>query len=1036
MLRAAPVLPVTPGLRCPRFTLSPVYKAFDRLMKTVRFIALFCALFFMAARAHAQIPAPAPQDQTQAEAQVDSLASGEAAQERDTGPDTVLHTVNFGNADNVLPLKTVLTPYHAPGRAAEEDGSVWYMLQVTNDSVRPATRVLLAGQPPRMALSLLPHRTRPAILAVASSDSATVVETATAYGHRAWRVIVPPVTTVSLAIRVGNAATPPALFAWTEPALAAHNRQLAMFITGVAALIGAAALIMGGLAVLIGHAAPRWVAVTLFLLLFSWLSGTGMFDASLATALGGPYGLSAFLTVLTLVAGARLADAIIPLREVWPRHERLFRRILYGLTGLGVLAYLGLPAATLLTDIAIVLGAVLVAAYLLVCGRKGHKAAQVIAPSAGAFALVALAAAVTAVGGLGESLTGPAATGGFSAAGAILLALSVIASEEIAVLPFLHGSHAAKLLEAEAGAGAAAATPIDPATPAKSLALIAIGASHQGIFNLDFRAGLLTLSPEGARIVGLPVRETAVPHADWMGWIHPDDRPVYERALQEYRQRSGLSFRLEFRTRGGGDVSGAPWRWLELRATIVTEEDVPSDCLGLLSDITQRKEAEFAAQAEQARQAALPRDALTGLGNRVALMEALDGLGDAFHQALFLLLDIDRFKAIHASLGDAGADGILKDVAARLRGLNSQAQLFRVGGDSFALLAPLAGQAPQAVGDGLVEALAAPHHVDGRDVFAPCSVGIALGAQSEDPLALIRNAELALGAAKRGGGGRARIFSSALENRAPEDPVVLESELRHALTAGQLSVFYQPIIRLSDRSLAGFEALLRWRHPVKGLIAPTDFIAHSEETGLIVALGRFALERAAAELVRWQHYFPLKPALSVSVNLSRRQLGDGGFEILLKSVLAQNRIVAGSLNLEITESAVAGDGQMAQMLTRMRALGVGLSLDDFGTGASSLSEFRTLPVDTVKIDRSFLPRGGETESGGGAIVLSSIVTMAHDLGRTVVVEGVESESDALLLQKLGCEFGQGYFFAPALDAAEALDYIARHFNAAATTEPG
>ena len=266
--------------------------------------------------------------------------------------------------------------------------------------------------------------------------------------------------------------------------------------------------------------------------------------------------------------------------------------------------------------------------------------------------------------------------------------------------------------------------------------------------------------------------------------------------------------------------------------------------------------------------------------------------------------------------------------------------------------------------------------------------------------------------------------------------MILESELRHALASAQLAVFYQPIIRLSDRSLAGFEALLRWRHPVRGLIAPADFIAHSEETGLIVALGRFALERAAEELVRWQRYFPLKPALFVSVNLSRRQLRDADFENLLKGVLARHPIVAGSLNLEITESAVAGDSQMAQVLSRIRAMGVGLSLDDFGTGASSLSEFRTLPVDAVKIDRSFLPRQGDVQPGGGEIVLTSIVTMAHDLGRTVVVEGVESESDTQLLQKLGCEFGQGYFFAPALDAAEALDFIARHFNITATTEPG
>lgn len=497
--------------------------------------------------------------------------------------------VNFAAPENVLELKSVLAPYRAPG-GPEADGSQWYIMQVTNDSVRPATRVLLAGQPPRAALSLIARRTRPAILAVASSDAGTVVETASAYGHRAWRVIVPPVSTVGLAIRVTAADTPPALSAWTEPALSSHNRQLAIFITAVGALIGAAMLITGGLAVLIGHAAPRWVAVSLLLLLLAWLSGTGMFDASIATRIGGPYGLSAFLTILALCAGARLADAIIPFADVVPDWMRRIYWSIWGLLGLGVLAYLGLPGATLLANVAIVLGSMAIAAYLFLAGKRGHKAAQVIAPSAVAFALVAIAAAVIAVGGFGEALTGPATTGGFAAAGAILLALAVIASEEIAVLPFLHGSYAAKLLEAQAtpqGAG-------DPMALQNSLARAAIAASHQGVFDLDFRAGLLTLSPEAARLAGLAVHETTLNVGEWQGHIHPDDREVYTQALETYRHRPGLAFRLEFRIRG---VDGA-YRWLELRATIVSEQQTPSDCLGLLSDITQRKQAEFAQSSD------------------------------------------------------------------------------------------------------------------------------------------------------------------------------------------------------------------------------------------------------------------------------------------------------------------------------------------------------------------------------------------------------------------------------------------------------
>src|SRR4051812_40758439 len=428
--------------------------------------------------------------------------------------------VNFGKTDNVLELKGALSPYKAPGGGTEADGSSWYIVQVSNDTVRPATRVILAGQPPRAALSVIPRRSRPAILAIASSDSGTVVETASAYGRRAWRVIVPPVSTVGLAIRVGSADRPPAIGAWTEPALSSHNRQLAIFITAVGALIAAAALITGGLAVLIGHAAPRWVALTLLMLLLSWLSGTGMFDGNLATRIGGPYGLSALLTALALAAGVRLADAISPVAETLPRYRKHLTWAIYGLIGLGALAYLGVPAATLLTDMMIVAGSIAVGIYLVYCGRRGHRAAQVIAPAAIAFALVAIAGAVMGIGGLGETLTGPAATGGFAAAGAILLALAVIASEEIAVLPFLHGSYAAKLLEEQTPVDET--QPVDPNAPFNSLARAAIGAAHQGVFDLDFRAGLLTLSTEAAQMVGLSMHETTLSHGDWVTLVHPE----------------------------------------------------------------------------------------------------------------------------------------------------------------------------------------------------------------------------------------------------------------------------------------------------------------------------------------------------------------------------------------------------------------------------------------------------------------------------------------------------------------------------------
>ncbi|MBV9549892.1 MAG: GGDEF domain-containing protein, partial [Alphaproteobacteria bacterium] len=680
-------------------------------------------------------------------------------------------------------------------------------------------------------------------------------------------------------------------------------------------------------------------------------------------------------------------------------------------------AWIGLPGATLLSDVVIVCGGTVVAVYLFWCGRRGIKAAQVVAPSAAAFALVAMAGAVVALAGWGEGLTGPAVTGGFAAAGAILLALAVIASEEIAVLPFLHGSGTAKLLEARLPEG----TALDPAAPFANLALAAIGAAHQGVFDLDFRSQLLTLSPDAAQLLGRGHHERTLSHSDFQTLINSEDRAVYAAALAENSARPGSAFRVEFRVAAGQ----GRWRWLELRATIVTEQEaVASDCLGLLADITQRKQKEALAQT---------RDELTGLGNRIALMQALDGLGTDLSRSLFALVDIDRFKAIHASLGDEGADQVLRQTARRLAGL--KARLFRAGGDSFALLFDEAPEGDKAVGDKAVEVCAPPHLVTGRSVFAPISVGLARGSDGDDPLALIKNAELALGAAKRQGGGAAMLYESGLDGVAPGDAVELESELREALEQNQLEVHYQPIVRLADTSVAGFEALLRWRHPTRGLVTPEDFIAHSEETGLIVELGRFALERAAHDLSQWQRFFPLQPQLFVSVNLSRRQVRDVGFETVLKSVLTANIIAPGTLHLEITESAVAADPRLVPMLERLRAAGAGLSIDDFGTGSSALSQLRMLPFDTVKIDKSFLARHGGTDiDTDGEVVLASIVTLAHDLKRAVVVEGVESQRDSEWLTGLHCEFGQGYYFSAPLKPEDALQFIARHHKPAAAQE--
>lgn len=932
--------------------------------------------------------------------------------------------INLASPAATIQLQSALSPYHAPA-SEEGDGSLWYIVTLANNSARPVTRILLAGQPADAALHLFPRSTRAMIRQVASSDGGVSAERQPAFGRHAYRVTMPSGTTAALALRLSNGDDPPSVLAWNESALVAYHRRLALFIAAVAGLIAAAAAITGGVAAITRHAAPQWAALVLIGLSAVWLATTGLFDSGWSTAVGGPYGFAAMTMGLAFAAAMRLADGVAPLSDLWPGAGRYLRWGLLGLVALSAFAFVGVPGATALINILIVFGTAGLAVYLVRRGMAGARAARVLAPSASVFALVTLAAAVVALGGFHDNPIAGEITGSFAAAGAVLLALAVAAGEGIGLLappPALEGPMA-QAAEPEPAYSGPHPLRRDGLSAPLAASLAAIGASHQGIYDLDFHTDTLRLSADAAILIGLTKSAHAIPHSSWLGRVHEDDRDIYKNALRDYRNHPGLAFRIEFRVKS----ESGRYPWFELRATMIGEGEQADRCLGLMADITTRKEAEAAVIDRTLS------DPLTGLGNRVALMEELDRLGHRSSGVVFAIIDIDRFKAIHASLGDAGADAVLRLVAERLtERFGAAAEVFRIGGDSFALLFSKGGASGGAIGAELVDVCSAPLMENGRKIFAPVSAGIATGADAEEPLDLLRNAELALRLAKRQGGACARIYTREMDGSIPGDAVALEAELRHALEEGQIDVFYQPIMLLADRTVAGFEALLRWHHPERGLVWPADFVGHSEETGLIVALGKFALTRAAEDLVRWQHFFPVEPALFVSVNVSRRQLQDSGFEETLAEVLEKYDLAEGSLRLEVTESAIAASDHAEERLARIHAMGAGLAIDDFGTGLSSLSQLKAIPFDTVKIDKSFLAprRGGETE-GEGEVILSSIVALALELKRGIVVEGVESEEDAVRMAEIGCEFAQGFHFSVPLPAREALNFIALHYAAEA-----
>lgn len=285
---------------------------------------------------------------------------------------------------------------------------------------------------------------------------------------------------------------------------------------------------------------------------------------------------------------------------------------------------------------------------------------------------------------------------------------------------------------------------------------------------------------------------------------------------------------------------------------------------------------------------------------------------------------------------------------------------------------------------------------------------------------MLNDAEIAVRHGKRIGGNRIEVFRPSMRT-VRSDRLTLESDLRRALDRGEMQILFQPIIRLEDRTVAGFEALLRWDHPKLGRLSPAEFIPVAEETGSIVDLGIFAMERTARELSAWQGALDLDPPLFASVNISSRQLLRHDLLQDVRAVLSRWKVARGTLKLELTESLVMENPEYAaQILSRIHEFGAGLSLDDFGTGYSSLAYLQRFPFDTIKIDRSFVHHN---RKGARPVILRSIVTLAHDLGMDIVAEGAETESDAIELYQLGCEFAQGYIFGHPMSASEARKLV-------------
>jgi diguanylate cyclase (GGDEF)-like protein len=424
-------------------------------------------------------------------------------------------------------------------------------------------------------------------------------------------------------------------------------------------------------------------------------------------------------------------------------------------------------------------------------------------------------------------------------------------------------------------------------------------------------------------------------------------------------------------------------------------------------------------------------DPLTNLANRRLFVNRLEHAIEwnrRHPDDLFavIYLDFDRFKVVNDSLGHTAGDLLLISLARVLRAsVRAVDTVARMGGDEFAILLEAINDNEEvlAVARRLQESLSAPFEVQGSSIVMTASLGIVLnllqyyGRQDD----VLRDADIAMYRAKEEGRNRYKVFDMAMREEA-EDILILENGLRSAIRNGEFRLHYQPILSLRTQRITGFEALLRWDHPRRGLLYPAEFLRVAEETGLIVPIGQWVLQEACRRMKQWHTNFGLEPPLTISVNLSSRQFAHPGLIQQIEQILRETALPAGSLLLELTEMTMLEDIQAAAAkIDQFRSLGIGVEIDDFGTGYSSLGYLRHLPVTNLKMDRSFTSSLGA--SGNGASIIRAIIAMGNSLGMKVIAEGIETEEQLKGLMNLNCDYGQGFFLNKPIEAEAAEKLI-------------
>jgi diguanylate cyclase (GGDEF)-like protein/PAS domain S-box-containing protein len=550
---------------------------------------------------------------------------------------------------------------------------------------------------------------------------------------------------------------------------------------------------------------------------------------------------------------------------------------------------------------------------------------------------------------------------------------------------------------------------------------VAVQATNDGIWDWDLAGESMHFSDRWKALLGYADAFASDRPDAWFDLVHPDDVGRLRREINLHLAGESMHFENEHRIRH----ADGSWRWVLTRGLTTRDADGrPRRITGSLSDITDRRVAQ-----ERLIHDAL-HDSLTGLPNRALFLDRLTQClrhleRDPSYACGLLYVDIDRFKLVNDSLSHAAGDRLLIEIARRVgQILRPGDTLARLGGDEFAILLD-GGITPACALDiaaRVAGAIAQPLRFDRRELSVSASIGIAHNLDGcVSPDELIRNADIAMYDAKARGGGRCEVFDASMHQRVV-DRVSLETRLRHAIEQERLRTFFQPIIDLRSGALHGLEALARWPAGDDD-VPPSEFIEVAEESGLIGALGVLILRSACETLSDWRRRAIIGPEVTVSVNVSIRQITDGGLVEHVRAALHDHDLPAANLVLEITESTLIENPELVSaVLDELLTLGVAIQLDDFGTGYSSLTVLHDFPGDTLKIDRSFVAT--MIERPESQAIIRSIIGLAHNLGLRVIAEGIERTDQRDALAALRCEYGQGYHFARPLPREEFEELLA------------